>query len=323
MILVTGANGFLGQYVCDRLLTEGHAVKAMVRDVHKMDSFPRKNELSLAEADLLDPLPLADALENVTKVIHCAALVSFDPADCSRLMQVNVEGTRNLVNACLAAEISYFIHVSSVAALGRMSMEGTVDESAQWQESKWNTCYGESKYQSELEVWRSITEGLPGVVLNPSIIIGRPIPGALSNQLFDYVREGRAFYPTGNINYVDVRNVCDAISFLLQNPVNNERYILNAESIPYQVFFAEAAKRMNKKAPYLPANNFAVRLALWRDWWLKLLTGKKRSITRETLKLSRTKIFFNNEKARRELTSTFASLSESLDWIINNPEKEG
>ncbi len=202
-------------------------------------------------------------------------------------------------------------------------MEGTIDETAQWQESKWNTCYAESKYQAELEVWRSITEGLPGVILNPSIIIGRPVPGALSNELFEYVRQGNRYFPLGNINYVDVRDVCNVVSQLLQQPVTNQRYILNAESIPYQYFFNEIAKRLEIKGPDKPVNNFAARLALFRDWILKVVKGRKRSLTRETVKLSGSKIYFSNAKARRELNSTFVPLSESLSWIINKFEKEG
>ncbi len=317
MILVTGANGFLGRYVCSRLLEEGKKVRALVREKSRMSGFERLEELDIHEADLRDPVMLEAALPGISTIIHCAAVVSFDPADCDKMMDTNIIGTRNLINASLIHSIDYFIHISSVAALGRIAADGTVRETVKWQESRWNTCYGKSKHQAELEVWRGISEGMSAVILNPSVIIGRPTPNAISNTLFDFVREKHNYYPTGNLNYVDVRNVCDAILHLINSPKSGERYILNAASIPYQEFFQEAAMRLNVPPPSRPATNLVLRMALYADILKKWFKGKQRSFTTETLRLSKSKIYFSNEKARRELNSTFAPLSESLDWILS------
>ncbi len=323
MILVTGANGFLGQYICQRLLEEGHEVRALVRDSRKMDSFPARALLEIHEADLLDPVLVAAAMEGISVVIHCAALISFDPSDCREMMETNVAGTRNLVNICLDQKIDRLIHISSVAAIGRMSSNGTIDENAKWQESKLNTCYGQSKYEAELEVWRAFNEGLSSVILNPSIIVGRPVPGAMSNKVFDYLRNKPTYYPSGHINYVDVRDVCEAIIRVMDAPVNGERFILNASSIPYREFYQEAAKRMGVKPPQRPAGTFVLRLAMWADIIRCLFSGKKRMLTRETIRLSAAEIYFANEKARRELNISFASLSETMDWILAAPEPTG
>lgn len=322
MILITGANGFLGQYVCRMLLDEGHPTAALVRDRAKLDGFDRRDELVIREGDLRDPVALDEAMKEIQVVIHCGAVVSFDPADCDVMRQTNVDGTRHLVNTALHHQVEYFIHISSVAALGRIASSGTVDETARWQDSKWNTCYGESKYQSELEVWRGISEGLRAVILNPSVIIGRPVPGAISNRLFEFVEEKHHYYPTGNLNYVDVRDVCRMISGLLSKRPVNERFIVSAEAMPYQEFFVRAAEKMELPPPKKPAGNFILRLAMIGDFLRKVFTGRKRAFTRETLRLSKTKIYFSNEKARRELNFTFAPLSETLTWILGDGQKE-
>ncbi len=322
MILVTGANGFLGRYVCSQLLRDGHEVCAMVRDPASLDSYEHKSDLEIRVADLRDPVSIREAITGTDRIIHCAAVVSFDPADCQEMMETNVEGTRNLVNAALHQDISYFIHISSVAALGRIARTGTITEDARWQDSRWNLCYGESKHQAELEIWRSISEGLPAVVLNPSVIIGRPVPGAMSNKLFDFVRNRHSFYPTGNLNYVDVRDVCRLIAQLLDKPVYGERYIVNAASIPYREFFERAADRMGVPAPGRPAGELALKLARAGDFIRKIFTGKKRSFTKGTARLSKTEIYFSNEKASRELNFTFAPLSESLQWILNGQDND-
>ncbi len=88
------------------------------------------------------------------------------------MYQVNVEGTANVVNMALEKSIRRFVHISSVAALGRTANGGYVNEEKKWEESKVNTHYAKSKYKGELEVWRGISEGLSGVIVNPSTILG-------------------------------------------------------------------------------------------------------------------------------------------------------
>ena len=83
------------------------------------------------------------------------------------MYQVNVEGTGNVVNIALEKNIRRFVYISSVAALGRTATGGSVNEEKKWEKSKVNTHYAKSKYNAELEVWRGISEGLSGVILNP------------------------------------------------------------------------------------------------------------------------------------------------------------
>ena len=111
-------------------------------------------------------------MQGITQVYHCAAIVSFDPKDKDHLLKINIEGTANVVNACIDAGVKKLVHVSSVAALGRIRKGETVTEKMNWTEETSNSIYGKSKYLGELEVWRGIGEGLQAVIVNPTVIFG-------------------------------------------------------------------------------------------------------------------------------------------------------
>ena len=118
---------------------------------------------------------VAEIMEGITEVYHCAAIVSFNPARRRETIHVNSETTCNVVNAALNAGVHKLVHFSSVAALGRDGTTKEITEEAQWEESGLNSAYALGKYAAEMEVWRGIGEGLDAVILNPGIILGEPL----------------------------------------------------------------------------------------------------------------------------------------------------
>ena len=101
-VLVTGANGFLGSFICRELLNEGYKVKALVREGSDLSRLSEIiDKIDVANTDLLD-LPTLDTLiSGCEYVIHCAAKISFDASDCSDMLENNVESTRTIENLCL------------------------------------------------------------------------------------------------------------------------------------------------------------------------------------------------------------------------------
>lgn len=315
MILVTGANGFLGSYICRKLLLEKTPFIAMVRpssDTRMLDDI--KEDITIHYGDVLDPDSIISIIDNVDIIIHCAAVVSYNSGDRGRMNEINVTGTKYLVDLALSHNIKYFIHISSVAALGRSKLAGTISETNKWEYSKWNTNYGESKYLAELEVWRGVIEGLNAVVFNPSVILGPGDWSRSSAKLFKYVWEENKYYTEGLLNYIDVRDVTEIIHRFLQNKISGERYILNAGSISYKSFFDLVAKKSGKKPPSVKATGSIVRIAIIMEKIKALFTGKKPLITRETAKVSNNEIYFDNNKIRKELNYTFVPLSQTIDW---------
>lgn len=315
MILVTGANGFLGTYICNKLHHEQVPFVALVRSTSNLSHLKAMiPNVAVHEGDILDPDSLHCIISEVDTIIHCAATVSYDSRDRKKMDEINVTGTRNIVDLALAEGIKYFIHISSIGALGRNTTSGNVTEDNKWEYSKWNTHYGESKYLAELEVWRGIMEGLKAVILNPSVILGPGDWNRTSARLFKYVWDENPFYTEGFMNYIDVRDVADIVFCMLNKEISGERFILNAGAISFKEFFDQVAGKLEKKAPGIKATTPLIKMALFVQFLKSLFSNAKPIITRETANVSKSKIYFDNSKIKRELNHNFVPLAQTITW---------
>ena len=174
------------------------------------------DKVEWVEGDILDVVSLEEAMDGMDTVIHAAAMVSFVKKDREQMYQVNVEGTANVVNMALEKNIKRFVHISSVASLGRTANGGSVNEEKKWEESKVNTHYAKSKYKGELEVWRGISEGLSGVILNPSTILGYGDWNTSSCAIFKKIHDGFNWYTPGLNGFVDVEDTARATIALME-----------------------------------------------------------------------------------------------------------
>jgi nucleoside-diphosphate-sugar epimerase len=208
MIAITGGNGLLGSFIIRELINTNQPFVAFKRNNSDISLLRDVSEkITWRDADVLDPVSLNEALNDITHVIHAAAIVSFNPRDAKKIYNVNVLGTRNITNACLNAGVRRFVHISSVAALGRQKDQTIIDEQNKWIDNPLNSTYAESKYYAELEVFRAQEEGLSTVIINPSVILAPTDWTRSSAQLFKYVYDEKSFYIDGSLNYVDVRDV--------------------------------------------------------------------------------------------------------------------
>ncbi|RZM11521.1 MAG: SDR family NAD(P)-dependent oxidoreductase, partial [Pedobacter sp.] len=208
MILVTGGTGFLGSYIIKELIEKGYQVRALRRSSHLPSYIPAAifDKVDWVEGDILDVVSLDEAMDGIDTVIHSAAIVSFSKKERSKMYQVNVNGTANVVNLALENNIKKLVHISSVAAIGRTADGQQVDETKKWEESKVNTHYARSKYKAEMEVWRGMGEGLEAVVLNPATIIGYGDWHSGSSAIFKNVYHEFPWYTGGLNGFVDVED---------------------------------------------------------------------------------------------------------------------
>jgi len=256
---------------------------------------------------------LEDAMEGIEEVYHCAALVSFLPADKKKLVRINTEGTSNVVNAALENNVRKLCHVSSIAALGRPESQAElIDENLVWKTSKNNSVYAVSKYGAEREVWRGTAEGLDAVIVNPSIILGVAGPGQGSSRIFNTVWEGLKFYPPGKNGFVDVRDVVRAMILLMNSDIRNERFILNVDNIEYKRLFELMAAEMGKPAPGIKVSPFLSGLAWRLEKIRSMVTGVKPLITRETAHTAVQHYEYSNEKIKKELGFAFTPIEETI-----------
>jgi len=323
MIFVTGGTGLIGNFLIHHLLKKGAVIKALYR--HDIPvQFRQNNRIEWIKGDILDATLLREIIQEAEIVYHCAGLVSYAPQDAEILKRINIEGTANIVNACLIHSQVALCHVSSIAAIGTEKEQERLTEKAKWDAAAEHSLYASSKYFGELEVWRGIAEGLRAVIVNPSVVLG---PAAdwnrSSTQLFKYVAEERPFYTSGSANFVDVRDVVDAMVCLMERPdTYGERYILNAECISYKEFFTQVASCLNKKAPAWKVPGLLAEV-VWRLEHLRsVITRKRPLITKDTARIAKRKHVYSNEKISQVLNLTFRSLPETIAWCCQEVKKQ-
>ncbi|MEY4934312.1 MAG: hypothetical protein RIS64_671 [Bacteroidota bacterium] len=300
-ILVTGATGFVGSYLIRALLQQGYKnIWAMKRTNSPLDLLQSvENQIHFVTGDILNVPFLEDVCENMDYVFHCAASVSFDSRDIDLMYQVNAEGTANVVNVCLSANVKKIIYVSSVAALGRDENNLNYSEKSAWQRSKWNTHYAISKYMAEQEVWRGVAEGLTAAIVNPSVILGSQFWNQSTGRMFKQVWDGLKFYTSGITGFVDVRDVARFMILLMESSVDNQRFILNSENLAYKNLFEQIAIGLQKPAPHISANAFLRGLAWRMDWLKSRFTGERALITRETAMTANKISYYDNSKSKQ------------------------
>lgn len=313
-IFITGATGLVGAHLMKQLVKQDVKIKALYRSEIP---FAQKN-IEWIQGNISDIVLLEEILQDVDEVYHCAGKVSFNSKDKKELFKTNIEGTSNIVNACLNTGVKKLLHVSSVSALGRIRENTTVNEEMQWSEETSNSIYGESKYLAEMEVWRGIAEGLNAVIVNPTIILGAGNWNKGSSEIFKRIYKEFPYYSEGVTGFVDVHDVVKAMILLMHNDINAERFIVSAENISYKRMFYMIAESFHKKLPYKKVTPFKAA-AVWRlEAVRSLLTGKAPFITKETARTALAKVYFDNSKLLQALPDfKYTDLKNSVERICN------
>jgi len=324
MILVTGGTGLVGSYLLYELTRKGHKVRALLRPGKK--PYDTKNlftclsaenttlidQVEWFEGDVLDPFSLQQAMQDVDYVYHCAALISFNPRELKEMLAVNVEGTSNVVNACLESSVKKLCHVSSIASLGQAEKGEIIDENAKWKTSRINSGYAISKYGGEREVWRGIEEGLNAVIVNPSVIIGAGCHPGASNKLFHSIKNLIPFYSMGVNGFIDVRDVADAMILLMESDIKGERFVLNAENLSTKEFLIMVADILGKPHPRFAMNRSVMTAIAWIDEMRARLTKSNPLLTRENVRSAMSKAYYSSEKFSSAFNYSFIPINDSL-----------
>jgi dihydroflavonol-4-reductase len=315
MILITGATGFLGAELTRQLTKTGHKVRALKRESSVIPVVLENNQLiEWCVADINDLANLEDAFEGISQVYHCAALVSFNARDKYNMIRVNIDGTSNVVNLCVEYN-ARLVHVSSVAALGEPKKGAQITEDDYWEYNAHVHAYAISKYEGEMEVWRSIAEGLDAVIVNPSVIIGPGSGYQGTGAIFKLVKKGLSYYTRGATGFVDVEDVAKSMIALMNSNISAERFTISAENVRYQEFFQKIAAGFAVKAPEKEAKPWMMALA-WRGAKLQsVFTGKPASLTRDAAKSSLNESYYSNEKIKNAIGIQFKPLDQSIKEV--------
>ena len=318
-VFLTGASGFLGSYLLRALLDKGYQVRALKRKnspLYLIQDIADKVEW--VEGDITNFPSVEEAMEGIETVYHAAALVSFNSKDKADMLKVNFQGTENIVNIALEKGIQKLLYVSSIAALGRKENMQLVNEEAQWENNKYNSDYAISKFKGECEVWRGVQEGLPAIIVNPSMIMGAGFWHSGTAKMFRQIDKGLMFYPKGGNGFVDVRDVASASIALMESKIEGERYILNAENLTFKNLFDQIAAALNKKPAFLKANDLLIDF-MWRlDAFKSTLLGISPVLTKELAKNMQLCFEYDNGKIKKDLGFQFRPMNQTITDTANS-----
>ncbi len=317
MILVTGGTGFVGAKLIELLTRSGKKIRAVKRSSSEIPEILTDNSLvEWVTADLLDLFQLEAAFQGVREIYHCAAQVSYDPSTRKSMMETNVRGTAHLVNLSLEYKLR-MVHVSSIAAIGKAKApEQLITEDDIWQYSPKQSPYAISKFESEMEVWRGIAEGLDAVIINPSLIIGASAGSKGSGAVFHLLAKGLKFYTGGSVGVVDVEDVAKAMITLMdRRDISGERFIVNHQNLTHKELLTLASVHLGRKPPQICATPFILGIG-WRLALLQSrLTKKKPTLTKSSAAASLQKLRYSNKKLVGATGFTFKPLEKTLEEI--------
>ena len=326
MILVTGGTGLVGSHLLLELVKSGKKVRAIHRK--NSDFKAVKNvfsyyipfdeidflfdQIEWKEANLNDIPALAETFSEITTIYHCAALISFNPSDEKALRKINIEGTANIVNLCVALKVEKLCFISSIATMDLSLGEKFVTENFTWHPEKNHSEYAISKHGAEIEIWRGSQEGVPAIILNPGIILGPGFWDSGSGQLFKKINEGLNYHFPKTTGFVGVKDVVKAAITAMQSTIQNEQYIVVAENLSFEEVLGLVAESIQKPSPKKTLKPWMIFIGWIYQSATNLLFGTKRFLKKEDYKLLFEHSFYSSEKLKSEFEFEYTPIREVI-----------
>ena len=325
LVAVTGATGLVGNNVVRFFLKLGFDILAVVHPEEGLQSLEGLS-VRVVRADITNPEQIKEALKGAEAVVHAAGLVSITEASKHKLEAVNVEGTKNVIEACKANGVKKLIYISSIHALPADG-EGPIKETKELSVDRVQGAYAKSKVKATLLAFQAAKEGLCTVVLHPTgivgpydfrtSIVGKLIMNALSGKL--------KWYVSGGYDFVDARDVAKATYLALQRGECGENYIVAGDYISMRHFleqcFKTAGKPFNlKEIPY----GLAMAVSPFMEWY-EVSKGVEPQMSVYALKTLRSKSAIDSSKIRQQLGFVPMPMEETVkdltNWYLSRMEK--
>ncbi len=318
--LVTGGSGFVGRAVVQALLDQGREVRVLAR--RRQHPALKGLAVEVVQGDLTDSESLVAALQGCAALFHVAADYRLWVPDPASMYEVNVTGTRNLLRAALAAGVERVVYTSTVGTLGNPGdgTPGTEDTPVTLADMVGH--YKRSKFLAEQVALEYAARGLPLVVVNPSTPVGpwdsRPTP--TGQMIVDFLNGRVPAYLDSGLNLIHVRDVAAGHVLAAERGRQGEKYILGHQNMTLAEIFTELADLSGRPAPRWRLPYFPILLLAYiNEFWSTWITRRPPRIPLTAVKMARKKMFFDSQKAVRELglpqTPVREALAEAIDWF--------
>ncbi len=330
LYLVTGATGFLGSTICRQLIERGDKVRAFVLPNDKaMKHIPK--EVEIFEGDLCD----INSLEKFftvpngmkTIVLHIASVVTVDPTYNQKVIDINVNGTKNIIDLCLShKECQKLVYCSSTGAIPELPKGKIIKEVNKFDETKVLGCYSQSKALATQAVLDAVkNKGLNACVVHPSGILGPEdfAVGETTSVVIQIINGEMPMGIAGSFNLCDVRDLAKGTILASEKGKAGECYILANEEVSFKDFsrMLEKESKCKKMKMFLPLGvaNF---IASVMEKQAKKKGTKPLMTTFSVYNLARNNAF-DSSKAKRELGYTTRSYEETVRDQVAWLKKEG
>ncbi len=320
---VTGATGHLGNVVVKYLLKQGHKVRALI--LPNEDISPIKGlDLDMVYGDVRDKRFLEQNIHDDEIVIHMAGIIDVSSKKNDLLLDVNVNGTKNIADVCLAKHLR-LVYTSSVHTIpAKENDEQLLSEPTEFNPDNIVGAYAKSKTIATGYVFEKCKEGLNVVVVYPSGIIG-PCDYKISDigqVILDHINGKLLAYVKGGYNFVDVRDVAKGVINASQIGVAGEGYILSGNMCSVKHLLEIINQKIGrKKMPPKLALWFVRGFAALSEFYYKV-RGKKPSFSAYSLQTLNVNCNFDNSKAKKALNfvtrDTKQSIEDAVDWFYKN-----
>lgn len=324
--LITGGNGFLGAHLIDKLLSEGLEVTAIVRKTSNLSEIHSADRIQFEYGDITDKNSLLNAFQKTKPevIFHLAGYIGYKKTEREMMEKINVEGTKNVIEAMISAKVPKIVHMSSVVAVGAGYRQSEIlDENSKFNLSPLNLGYFETKRQAEELVVAATKHGdIKSVILNPSTIYGPADAKKGSRKTQVKVAQGKfRFYTSGGVSVVSVEDVIEGIYRGFKVGRNGERYILSGENILIKELFEKIARFAEVTPPNLYLPNIALHI-IGKAGDLASKLGYPVSLSQENAWTATMFHWFKNDKAKQELGMEFKpadySIQQSVQWMREN-----
>jgi dihydroflavonol-4-reductase len=321
-VFVTGATGFIGSVLARELLNQGFEVRCLVREESNTANI-KDLDLEFVPGNIQDYDSVRKGLKGCNHVYHLAALYTNWYPNPSILYNINVKGTRNVLQACLDEGVEKVVYTSSTAALGAHGKE-PADESATFNTFDTNDHYCISKYQAEGVAIEFAQKGFPVVIVNPSAPVGpydiKPTP--TGQLIINIVLKKYPGYVEGGINIVDVFDVARGHILAMEKGKPGEKYILANRNITIGEFMKMVAQIAGVKPPLFRIPKRLAVLSAYMYEGIARITGSPPLTTASWVKLGSYYSWWRVDKAIRELgfpqTDVEESIKKAIQWFHEN-----
>jgi dihydroflavonol-4-reductase len=315
-VVVTGASGHLGANLVRSLLAQQRRVRVLIRGKAKaLEGLA----VERATGDVLDPASIARSFAGAETVFHLAGKVSTGCELATEVRAVNVTGTKNVVESCLASGVGRLVHMSSIQALARAAQSkiDEIDESSPLllATDRSRGVYDRSKAEAERFVLAAAEQGLSAVVLNPTAVIGPyDFQRSPMGQVFLALALGRlpALVAGAACDFVDVRDVAEAALVAEKSGQSGARYILSGTRLSLVDLARRWSDITGRRAPRFAAPMALARLSAPFAPWFARLAGRRPLFTSESLRVLRTQPPASRRKTSEALAYRPRPIEETL-----------